>query len=269
MPLWNRGDVIGAIARLEEAYVRAEAAGEPTLGTYIWNLTYHGLSIGRVERAVELVDRLDLEWPEDLRRSLLIRSALAHYRGDYQQALALAEEALSHAATGRAASIIGNMVADALLNLGRLDEAATIYRQMEVSYRERDRLVEVNDTVKALGLVALRRGEPESARKRILKALEGNRRDPSPFVFWISFHAVAEWFDATGDPETAATVLAHCAALTEERSYDPAALYFAPLVTLDTLAERIDPARFATLVTAGRAATTEDLATELLEKLTT
>ena len=88
-------------------------------------------------------------------------------------------------------------------------------------------------------------------------------------MLWTVFHAAAEHLAETGDTDTAAALLSHCIAVTEHRRYAPQALNCAPLVTLDTLAKRIEPERFATLVAAGRAATTEDLATELLEKLTT
>jgi len=263
----NRGDAVEAVAHLDDALERAEEDADPRMSRYLWNMGLNLLFVGELDRTRELVVRFNEEGIDDRRRATGVRTIIAAYQGNHQESLELAREGLALSTVSIATNMYRLFAAEALINLGQLDEARAILESVESFYRDRGN--EPGEYIDVLlGLVELRSGSVGQARIRLHNATSGAHTRGDRSMLWVTFYAATEWFAHTDDHETAAILLGHCAALTEEHRYAPQALGCVPLVTLETLADALDPERFDVLVAEGASADTDELAGRVLRLLT-
>jgi predicted ATPase/DNA-binding SARP family transcriptional activator len=264
-----RGDIIGALAHSEEALASAEANDHPRIAVSFYQVAELALLVGEIDSAVELAERLDAEGGDDYPWiTLILRASIAAYRQRHQEALNLARNAITASEDafweGRAKRYTSN----ALLNLGHLDEARAIGEEREPFLRRFLASDVLERTLILLSLVALRGGDSEHAKTRLRETINSARQRRDTFMLWTAFHATAEWLAETGDPDTAAVLLGHCAAVTEQHRYAPQALNCVPLVTIETLADILDPERLDVLAAEGASAETDELTRQVLHVLT-
>ena len=261
-----RGDIVGSLAHQEASLVHDEEEGElATRGLY--ETAESALLVGEIDRAIQLAERLEVAGSDEPWLSLIVRTDIAAYRGNYQEALLLAQDAVTVSEEPWWEGRAWRYASYALLNLGQLDESRAIAEARVRLYRRFGPPDLLEQTLIQLSLVTLRSGDTDQSRTRLYEAVASAKRRGDPFVLWIAFHAAAEWFEHGGDPDTAIILLAHSASLTEERQYASVALKCTPHVALSDLAERVSPQRFRALVSEGASVTTDKLAAQTLRAL--
>ncbi|MEN8114757.1 MAG: BTAD domain-containing putative transcriptional regulator [Actinomycetota bacterium] len=261
-----RGDIIGSHAHREASLACDEEDGElATRGLY--ETAERALLVGQIERAITLAERLEVVGGDEPWLSLILRTSIAAYRGNHQEALLLAREALTVSEEPWWEARAWRYTSYALLNLGQLDEALATGEARVRHYRRFGPPDLLEQTFIQLSLVALRSGDTDQGRTRLHEAVASAKRRGDPYLLWIAFHAAAEWSANGGDPDTAVTLLSHNASLTQERHYAQAALKCTPHITLRDLAGRVNPQRFRALVSEGVSVTTDELAAHTLRAL--
>ena len=263
------GDIIGAIAHSEEALASAQANEEGSGIAYrCYGVAEQALLIGEIDRAVELAERLDAEGDDQPWLWLILRTSIAAYEQRHQEALDLARNAFTVSVDEWWEERAKRYSSYAHFNLGHLDEARTLAETREPLFRRFGPPDLLERTLILLSLIALRSGGTEHAKTRLHETINNALQRRDPLMLWTAFRAAADWLAETGDPDMAAVLLGHCAAVTERRRYAPQALNCTPLVTLETLADQHDPERLATLAAEGASTDTDELAAQVLLLLT-
>lgn len=263
----SRGDIINARVHMESAARHANEDEVPWAGAMYFNAGWLSLLLGDIESASAVAHLLAQDPRNPTYRSLCMHARIAAYRDDHEEAIHLTQEALAHPTERYVVGVIRQSIASAHLNLGDLDEARRIGEAIESIQRNSSARWYRDRTRIHLGIVALRSGDTSQAAALLNGVVADALKVGDRYFLWMAFHAAAEWLQRTGDPETAAVLLGHCAALTEQHRYDPAALDAIPFVTLDSLGERLDPKQIDTLIAQGASTLTSELAASVLRRL--
>jgi predicted ATPase/DNA-binding SARP family transcriptional activator len=260
-----RGDIVEAGAQFAAALQAAEADHETRLAPYLWNVAFYALLIGDVEEATRSTHRLEAEGGDDPWLSQHIRGRIAAYRGHQGEALDWARRAIVHPMDRMVAAFIRQGVANALLNLGQLDEARDVGEAIEALHSDGvQRWIAERANVQ-LGLTALRSGDLSQAKMRLTGSVMSTQRAGNRYLLWVAFHAAAEYLAAAGDARIAAVILGYCASASTRHRYDPAALDGAPHVSLESLGAVLDRELLDALIAEGATATSDDVAEQILQ----
>ena len=181
-----------------------------------------GLARARLEEALTIARSIGDRYGQSGFASNL--SEVAHARGDNEAALALARQGLAIALADANTSLQAiALVAEgnALLGLGRLDEAEAGYRSAGAVYLIQRRALPGLSAQSGRVEVALKRGDPDAARGRAEEILSAFAADASTAagapaqVYWACWRALV----ASGDTRSSATLTQAQAVLRAQRDY--------------------------------------------------